>query len=213
MMVMNRLLVVVPLSLAACIGVYRDPPPPGGSAHEVTGTRIVFVTSTEYQGGELGGLAGADAKCASRAVAAGLPGTYRAWLSDAATSARDRLTHATGAYELVDGTPVTSGWDALVAYGVDHPIDRDELGRVHAQSSPSSCDLTEIAPVWTGTALDGTYAGDNTTCDGWNILQRSDGFVPNALAGNSTNGGSHWTDTRCSPTCSGELAALYCVEQ
>jgi hypothetical protein len=41
----------------------------------------VFVTSTVHDG-NLGGLAGADAICNSLASDAGLPGTYKAWLSD-----------------------------------------------------------------------------------------------------------------------------------
>lgn len=40
----------------------------------------VFVTSTSYNG-NLGGLAGADAKCNTRAAAAGLSGTYKAFLA------------------------------------------------------------------------------------------------------------------------------------
>jgi hypothetical protein len=64
----------------------------------------VFVTSTGYPG-NLGGLAGADAKCQERATAAGLGGTFKAWLSAAGTgnSAAERLTHATVPYVRVDG--------------------------------------------------------------------------------------------------------------
>src|SRR5262249_42934796 len=40
----------------------------------------VFVTSTTHDG-NLGGLDGADAICASLAANAGLSGTYKAWLS------------------------------------------------------------------------------------------------------------------------------------
>ena len=40
-----------------------------------------FVTSTGYSG-DLGGIAGADAKCQERASAAGLPGTYLALITD-----------------------------------------------------------------------------------------------------------------------------------
>jgi hypothetical protein len=61
----------------------------------------VFVTSTIYMG-YLGGLDGADAKCQSVANAAQLGGTFKAWLRDDTTAARDRLNHATGPYVLVD---------------------------------------------------------------------------------------------------------------
>lgn len=42
--------------------------------------KIVFITSTHYQGGALGGLAGADEKCQTHAEAGGLSGSFRAWL-------------------------------------------------------------------------------------------------------------------------------------
>jgi hypothetical protein len=53
----------------------------------------VFVSGSKWNG-NLGGLAGADAKCQQAADAAGLGGTFRAWISDDATSASSRLTHS-----------------------------------------------------------------------------------------------------------------------
>src|SRR5262245_56445509 len=50
----------------------------------------VFTTSLKYPAA-LGGLTGADAKCNAAAQAAGLPGTYKAWLSDGYTNALTRL--------------------------------------------------------------------------------------------------------------------------
>jgi hypothetical protein len=63
----------------------------------------VFVTSTVYTG-NLGGSAGADDKCQERADAAGLGGTFKAWLSATGTgnSAFDRLSHASVPYVRVD---------------------------------------------------------------------------------------------------------------
>ena len=48
-----------------------------------------FVTSQLYNG-NMGGLAGADARCQGLADAVGLPGTYRAWLSSATESPSTR---------------------------------------------------------------------------------------------------------------------------
>ena len=56
-------------------------------------TYKVFNSSTSYNG-NLGGLTGADAKCQSRAAAAGLTGTYKAWLSSTTINAKDRLPDA-----------------------------------------------------------------------------------------------------------------------
>jgi cysteine-rich repeat protein len=54
----------------------------------------VFVTQGTSTG-ILGGLAGADMKCAMAAASASLPGKYKAWLSAGNTSAADRLHKST----------------------------------------------------------------------------------------------------------------------
>jgi hypothetical protein len=71
--------------------------------------KIVFATSQGFTG-NLGGLAGADAICQAEANAAGLPGTYKAFLSDNNTSAADRLNQSSLPYELVNGTPIAADW-------------------------------------------------------------------------------------------------------
>lgn len=66
--------------------------------------KLVFATSSRYTA-NLGGLAGADAKCQQHASAAGLPGSYVAYLSDSNTHALNRLSrgefHRTGDNALV----------------------------------------------------------------------------------------------------------------
>ena len=59
----------------------------------------VFVSSQKFNG-NLGGIAGADQKCQDLADAAGLPGTYFAWLadSDPANAPASRFTQAPNAY-------------------------------------------------------------------------------------------------------------------
>src|SRR6187401_2282495 len=99
---MKQLAVSLLVCLIACDGVSSEPAAPdaaedtGGKV--VTGNKRVFVPDQTYVGGLLGGLAGADMKCEARAAAAGLAGTYKAWLSDQTKSATARLTHSTGAY-------------------------------------------------------------------------------------------------------------------
>ena len=60
-------------------------------ACEDEGAKLVFTTSASYAG-DLGGLAGADAKCAQSASTAGLDGTFVALLSDATTNANAPLS-------------------------------------------------------------------------------------------------------------------------
>lgn len=56
----------------------------------ICSNKTVFVTSQTYTG-NLGGLAGADAQCNLLAKAAGLEGSYLAWLSDATESPSTRF--------------------------------------------------------------------------------------------------------------------------
>jgi len=65
---------------------------------------IAFVTSAKYVGGQFGGLDAADKECARLALAARLPGTYKAWLSTSTEDAIDRLGSARG-WVRVDGKP------------------------------------------------------------------------------------------------------------
>jgi hypothetical protein len=57
---------------------------------DVCRDHLVFVTSQSYTG-SLGGLAGADTKCNTLAGAAGLGGTWVAWLSATGTNAISRI--------------------------------------------------------------------------------------------------------------------------
>src|SRR5690606_22090089 len=118
----------------------------------------VFVTSATYTG-NLGGLAGADAKCQELADAANLGGTYRAWLSVSGTPANSRLTHSTLPYGLVDGTLIANDWDHLVSNAMDlaAPITMTETGETKT-TDPFSC-------AWTG-SYDGGFAFGQD-CNKW----------------------------------------------
>src|SRR5689334_8488860 len=61
-----------------------------------TDVNYMFLTSFSFPSRAFGGVAAGDAKCAELAAAAGLPGTYRAFLSTAAESAKTRLAGARG---------------------------------------------------------------------------------------------------------------------
>lgn len=74
------------------------------------GTKVskkVFATAGTWNG-NLGGLAGADAKCQTEATSAGLSGTYRAILSSTAFHARRRTNYNWDMLTLVNGDPVTT---------------------------------------------------------------------------------------------------------
>jgi hypothetical protein len=115
---------------------------------------IVFTTSTT-QTAALGGLAGADAICAQRALAAGLAGTYRAWLSTSTVNAIDRLGSASG-WVRPDGKPVLNNVADISQNKFFYPPRLDEFGN----------DLGGDAVVMTATGPDGTLVTSTmyTTC-------------------------------------------------
>jgi len=159
-----------------------------------TDAKLVFVTSTVHDG-DLGGLAGADAICQSLASAAGLEGTWVAWLSTQSpeVDAPDRIADAE--YRLVDRvTVVANSWLELTNGGQHHAIDMTE---------------NEITlgggGVFTGTTID-MIPGD--TCANWTSATAPDRGTSGSLASSDLD----WTDTSASVTCDTEQR-LYCFQQ
>ena len=132
----------------------------------------VFVTS-EIWSGNLGGLAGADAKCT--AAASKLGGKWMAWLSTSTNSPALRFTSAKSPYDtipyvLVDGTPLASDWAHLTGkFGLQNAINRDESGAlaVFDGSYPgyvmTSTDSTGGASLNLGCCSDYTSTSGTTT--------------------------------------------------
>jgi hypothetical protein len=91
----------------------------------------MFVTSTTVIPGRLGGIAGGDAECVARATAAGLPGTYRAWLSDVeggvAINAIDHVGDK-GGWVRTDGRPFTPSGSGINKGVIYYPPRVDEAG-------------------------------------------------------------------------------------
>jgi hypothetical protein len=165
--------------------------------------KTVFVSSMMYEGGMLGGLEGADAKCQDLAIAASLPGTYRAWLSDSTGSPSTRFTRPSGPYRLVDGSVVANDWMALTTSVLRHAIDLTESGA----TAPMTTACNHSPPVaFTDTNNGGSIVNAGFSCGDWsdpNGLNPAFGMVQDQTAWTSGCGGG-----RCS-----ELALLYCFEQ
>jgi cysteine-rich repeat protein len=118
---------------------------------------LAFVTSLEYQGGDLGSLSAGDAQCANRADDAGLPDPlkFKAWLSDSTMSARDRLVLGRGRIVLVNGLVFAAGWDAVLAGEIQSPLTVTEESETYEGG------------VWTGTLPDGAMAVGADHCEDW----------------------------------------------
>lgn len=164
--------------------------------------KLVFVSSETYYG-DLGGLDGADAKCQALADAAGLFGEYKAWLSDATTSAESRLNHNPRPYILVDGTVVADDWADLTDGNIDNPINLTELNETP----------TEDGGVWTNSDYLGgpiCYGLDVCACVSWtNSFEGFAGFI--GFIGSTDH---YWSGTSDGPVvhCA-EPWRLYCFQQ
>ena len=165
----------------------------------------VFVTSDFFTGSEIGGLAGADAKCQSLADAAGISGTFKAWLSDSSQSPSTRFPFFTGPWRLqpndVDGSNlppvVATDLEDLTTCGatcLKHPINRTETGEI----------LQGSVTVWTNTLSDGTASTDS--CLNW-TSNASFG-----LFGDASQVDPKWTNTNTTFGCNSALS-LYCFEE
>jgi hypothetical protein len=130
---------------------------PVAPACGVGGPCRVFVSSTLYSGA-LGGLSGADAKCQGLAESAGLPGTYKAWLSDSNGSPFSRFVPSSGPYQLVNGTTIAVNWTDLTDGHLLAPISVTETGG------------GAISNAWTHTRTDGARDGvANGHCSNWSM--------------------------------------------
>lgn len=152
--------------------------------------KLVFVTSTVRKG-NFGGLAVADTQCQQLAEAAGLPGNYKAWLSDSTTSARDRLTHASVPYIRVDGVKIADDWTDLTDGSLDAPIKLTELG------------VSVNTLAWTGTDEYGGKIGTN--CSDWTTDEGD------SRAGQTILTSQCWTNCVV-PWCYVQLR-FYCFQQ
>jgi hypothetical protein len=151
-----------------------------------------------------------------------LSGTYKAWISTGNVDARQRLSHSTTPYALVDGTVVAKDWTQLTSGSLQHAIDQNESGRAPSVgtgcNSPAPAQLGSTSvPVWTNTFGNGTYDSSLLDCAEWSL------DVPiqyiGAVWGDATQTDETWTKacvafpTDAGPSPCSETAALYCIEQ
>jgi len=155
------------------------------------GANYVFTTSTLHAPVGLTPI-DADAACAARATAAGLPGTYVAWLSTTTMSAVSRIATARG-WVRTDGRPFADSPASLTsASAVLYPAALDELG--------APVDRSEVL---TGTGPSGALMA------GYNCRDWSSGTGP-VQFGDATAGPTSWTSLGNTPCSTVANFHLYC---
>lgn len=191
----------------------QDEPPPMG----------FFVTSVGIgDGGNLGGLDGADQHCQTLAGAAGAGDrTWRAYLSTqgpGAVHARDRI--GDGPWANAQGLIIASSVENLhydnSNINWEHAL--DENGSQFASRIDGDPDFTEH-DILTGTRIDGTAfpAGEDRTCDNWTSDGEGSAQVGHADRYSFTTPGSPWNSAHGTPGCTqedlvavGGAGLLYC---
>jgi hypothetical protein len=139
-----------------------------------------FVTSVGIDGGNLGGLEGADAHCQQLAEAAGATGKeWRAYLSAEGVNARDRI--GLGPWQNIKGQPIATDVDNLHS-------DSDNFTKVTALTEkgemvPGFGDDPNTHDILTGSDDDGILMSGKT-CSDW--TSNSEGT---AMLGHSDEGG------------------------
>lgn len=161
----------------------------------VPGKRVFVLSSTVL--GNFGGVAAATTTC--NTAAAGLGGSWMAWVSVAGDDAVDRLT-TDGPFRLVDGTLVATNKAALLSGSLSLAINKDEDGHLISGF---------LATCWTGTGRDGRSTGAD--CNGW--TSKADGDL--ATVGSVSASDGRWTDVYDAVGSGGGCNStfkLYCFE-
>ena len=170
-----------------------------GCAGTIACVRKVFLTSQTF-GGNLGGLAGADAHCytAAQQIPALKGRVFRAWLSDATTNAADRIHHGTQAFLRGDGSTFVTSYRTLIGGTVANALNIDENGNTR---TGATLDLG----AWTGTDATGVY--NLNSCNNWTSAASTD----NGAAGDSQATDRTWTQFSSGTSCNSSRH-LYCIE-
>lgn len=166
-----------------------------------TTNNLIFVTSTQVAG-NFGGVSPADTMCGQSATAAGLPGSYIAWIASPSVTAVSRLGSARG-WIRPDGQPfadtvgASGGKTGFTNGQIYFPPEVNELGSVMGAS------------VWAANqagADDQVNPSSYVDCTGWSSASSS---VVGAN-GFSAAGSRDWASTYIASYCN-TANSLYCL--
>ncbi|OEU46366.1 MAG: hypothetical protein BA862_04800 [Desulfobulbaceae bacterium S3730MH12] len=171
------------------------------SGNDITGKKVVFLTSTTHQG-DFGGVADADIICNDLAATnAELAGRhFKAWISDSTYSPINCFTkHHNIPYVLSNGDQIAENWGQLTNTTLEHAINIDEKGML----------INSYLDVWTNTTYSGTIYDKDNNCI--NFTWRDITTQNWAYIGDSSQRGKKRSIYKSS-SCHKENR-LYCVEQ
>lgn len=184
-----------------------------------------FVTSANPgRGGDLGGLAGADAICENLASAAGVGGrNWRAYLSTQASGS----TAAVNARDRIGNGPWVNAKGVVIAHNLTELHGNNNLNKETALTEagavvPARPDPVNKHDIMTGSRPDGTAmaAGIDATCSNWTSSGQGGAMVGHHnRAGTSPDpaAAASWNSSHITPGCAmpdlakvGGAGLLYC---
>jgi hypothetical protein len=192
-------------------------PPSGAPTATATGPMGFFVTSAgPGDGGNLGGLRGADAHCQKLAAAAGAGG--RAWRAYLSTNYIPPGTAAVHARDRIGKGPWFNAKGALIAKDVAHLHNGNNLTKATALTEKGALvngrgDTPNAHDILTGSRPDGTaypaFPGQpNLTCGDWTSNGKEFAFVGHHDRGQNTPitdpWAVSWNSSHLSVSCSKE---------
>lgn len=162
--------------------------------YDITAPPRAFVTSTTTLG-NFGGTSAADARCQARADAAGLGGTWMAYLASTTNGLpSSRFTGAGPWYAVNTATKVADDMADLTDGTIDAALNRTEFGSAPAAASQV---------VWTGIA--GANGISASNCANWTST------AGQGRRGSTLRTNTQWVDAGTVRCNSGR--SLYCFEQ
>jgi hypothetical protein len=160
--------------------------------------KLVFITETSVAS-TFQGAPAADAICNQEAAAAGLAGTYRAWLGeDDLSSMVLRVAQSESGYVRTDGTSIADNYADLVDGTLDAPINVTALGATVSEVQAWSNQHVGAPVPFLGAA----------SCAGWTTTA-STSYGWTGLADETD---SAWTEGQILPCSPYRLARFYCFQ-
>ncbi|MTV14963.1 lectin [Bradyrhizobium elkanii] len=163
--------IMAQIAVPACLAFVVVAAPP--AAAQTADTSFFLTSNGIGNGGNLGGLAGADNHCQTLAQAAGFgaPKTWRAYLSTqaadgkAAENARDRI--GKGPWKNVKGVVVAK--DVADLHSAGNNLTKQTALSEKGEVVNGAADTPNRHDVLTGSQADGTAfaAGEDRTCKNW----------------------------------------------
>ena len=171
---------------------------------QVGNSNTVFVTTAAVASGAIGSVAAANTVCQSAATAAGLGGSYKAWI--ATTTGTDdpntTFTHSTVPYKDVAGNTIAANWTGLISGTLSHAINTNQTG-----TTGLSYNVWTNVVATTGAATTST-SSTTGNCAAWTNSTSSDkgNF---GLSSSTTSTWSYSSNIACNTATN----HLYCVQQ